>query len=642
MFDLFRSREKSVRYLLGAVLLVIAASMVWFLIPGGGMGGFGSNPDVIATVGGEQITAQDVQRAIQNITRNQSNLPRELLAMYVPSIVNQMIESKAMAYQARQMGFRISDDELASAIQQQFVSALGRNFDMKTYEMILAEQGLTPEQFESQQRESMLAARLENLEAQSAVVTDQEARAEYQRKNLKVALDYIEFENKDFVSKVNKDPAAIKAYFDSHRYEFRIPEERNAELIIGSTADFLPLVQVSDAQLHQMYEENLDNYRFPERAKVRHILIKTEGKSPQQAAEAKARAEDILKQLQHGADFAALAKKYSEDPGSADKGGELGWIVRGQTVKNFENTAFSLQPGQLSGLVQTEYGYHIIQVEAKEAAHTETFEEAKPQLLVDAKKQSATDEMTKAVQAARNEILRNPSQAEAIAAKYHLKCFKLDKITSSSTLPDLNSQPQVNSAIFSAPAGGVTDIVNLDAQGKDVFAVVTHIFPARNANFDEVQQEVTQKYIDAEAAKLAQQAAAQAAARARQGESLEAIARQEHLTVKTAAPFTIDGAAEGIGSATLLAPAFRDPVGAIVGPISAQSAEFVCKVTQKIPADMSKFSEGRDAIVQDLASQRQNLLLPLFRDSVVAYLTQHGKIRINTANYKHLIDSYKS
>src|SRR5579875_2094055 len=121
-----------------------------------------------------------------------------------------------------------------------------------------------------------------------------------------------------------------------------------------------------------------------------------------------------------------------------------------------------------------------------------------------------------------------------------------------------------------------------------------------------------------------------------------AIARQEHLTVKTAAPFTIDGAAEGIGSATLLAPAFQDPVGAIVGPISAQSAEFVCKVTQKIPADMSKFSEGREAIVQDLASQRQNLLLPLFRDSVVAYLTQHGKIRINTANYKHLIDSYKS
>jgi peptidyl-prolyl cis-trans isomerase D len=540
------------------------------------------------------------------------------------------------------MGLRISDDDLATAIRSQFTAALGRSFDMKTYQAILAEQGLTPQQFESEQREQMLAARLENIEAQSMVVTDQQARAEYQRKNLKVGLDYIEFQGKDFVSNVDKSPAKVKAYFDSHRSEFQIPEQRNVDLITGSTADFVQSAQISGTQLQQMYQDNIDSYRFPERVQVRHILIKTQGTSPQDAAKAKAKAEDVLTQLQHGANFADLAKKYSEDPGSASKGGELGWIVRGQTVKNFENEAFSLKPGETSGLVQTEYGYHIIQVEAKQAAHTESFDEAKPQLLAEAKKQAAGDDLAKAIQAAHNEIARNPSQAEAIAKKYNLKFYSLNKITSASTLPGVNSQPAVINAIFAAPRGGVTDVVTLDTQGKDAFAVVTNVMPARNAEYAEVQQEVAQKYVAAESMKLAHHAAAQAADRARKGESLEAIAKQSHLSVKTASPFTIDGAAEGIGSATLVEPAFQDEVGAVVGPVAAQSSEFVCRVSQKIPADMSKFSDSKDAIVQDLTTQQQNIQQPLFRDSVVAYLTQRGKVRINGDTYKRVLDSYKS
>jgi peptidyl-prolyl cis-trans isomerase D len=641
MFNLFRSRDKAVRYLLGAVLLVIAASMVWFLIPGG-LGGFGNNANVVATVGGEQITAQDVQRAVENVTRGQANLPRELLAMYVPSIVNQMIEAKAMAYEARKMGFHISDEDLANSIQTQFTAALGQNFDIATYERILADQGLTPQQFEAQQRESMLAARLETLEGQSVVITDAEARAEYQRKNVKIGLEYVEFQPKDFAAQVDKSPAKVKAYFDAHRPDFRIPEKRSIDLIVGSTADFVQSAQISDEQLHQMYQDNIENYTFPERVQVRHILIKTNGNSPQAVAAAKAKAEDLLNQLHHGANFADLAKKYSEDPGSASKGGELGWIVRGQTVKNFENTAFSLKPGETSGLVQTEYGFHIIQVEAKQPAHTESFEEAKPQLLADAKKQDAADDLNKAIQAAHNEIARNPSQASAIAAKYHLQFYKVDSLTSSSTLPDVNSQPSLMNAIFSAPRGSVTDVVNMDPQGKDAFAVITNVAPAREAQFAEVQQEATQKYVDAESAKLAQQAAAQAADRARKGESLQAIAKQMHTDVKTAAPFTIDGAAEGIGAGTLFASAFKDNAGAIIGPISAQSRDFVCRISQKIPADMSKFSESKDAIVQDLTSQREAIDQPLFRDSVVEYLRQHGKIRVYSENYQRVIDSFKS
>ncbi len=378
MFDLFRSREKSVRILLGVLLGLIAISMLLYLIPGGPGNTGPTGDNVLATIGDQKVTATDVERTMQNLTRGQQNLPRSIMAMYVPSVVNQLVEEKALAYQARRMGLHVSDQELGDAIAAEFSQATGGSFDMRTYQAILSQQGLTVADFENEQRNAMLASRLTNLEAQSLVVSDQDARAEYQRKNLKVGLEYINFDPKAFTAKVNKDPGAIKAYFDANRSLFRIPEKRDIELIVGNTAEFAQDAKISDADLQRQYQDNIDSYRTPERVKVRHILIKTQGKPKTDVPKLRAKADDILNQIHHGADFADLAKKNSEDPGSAEKGGELGWIVKGQTVPNFEKTAFSLKPGELSGVIETEYGYHIIQVEDKQAAHTQSFDEVRP------------------------------------------------------------------------------------------------------------------------------------------------------------------------------------------------------------------------------------------------------------------------
>lgn len=641
MFDLFRSRDKSVRILLGALLVLVAASMLVYLIPGGPGGPNVSGQNVIAAVGGDKITTNDVERAIQRITQGQANLPKGVIAMYIPSIVNQLIEEKAMAYKARELGLRISDQELGNAIEAEFAPELGGKFDLKVYQMVLSQQGLTPSAYESMRREAMLAARLQNIELQSLIVSDEDARAEYQRKNLKVGLQYIDFDSKDFVSKVNKSPEAVKAYFDKNKAQFRIPEERNVDLITGAVADFVQSAQVSDAQLHQEYQDNIDSYRTPERVKVRHILIKTEGKPKDEVPKLKAKAEDILKQLQHGADFADLAKKDSEDPGSAEKGGELGWIVHGQTVPNFEKVAFSLKPGQLSGVIETEYGFHIIQVEDKQQAHTQTFDEVKPQLLLQAKKQVASDELTKAMDAAHSASVLHPNDAEAIARKYNLKFNKVNNYARGASLPEVNTQAEVGNAIFAAPRGTVTDVVTMDQQGKMAYAVVTGVIPSHDAQLAEVQSEVLQRYTTAESERLAEEAAKSAAGRARKGASIESIAKSYGLTIKTAAPFTIDGAAEGIGAATLLSDAFKANVGDIVGPVAAQTGQFVCKVSQKIPADMSQFAKNKDSVVQSLIQQRQTLQGPLFRDSVVTDLRRRGKIKMNEATLNRMVSSYQ-
>jgi peptidyl-prolyl cis-trans isomerase D len=639
MFDLFRSRERNTRILLGALLLVVALSMLVYLIPGGLGGGDSATGDnIVASVGGEKITTADVQRSIQGITRGQ-NLPKGLLAMYMPNIVNQLVESKAMAYQARQMGLSVSDQELAETIQAEFAAQMGGKFDMNAYQGYLSQQGLTAAQFEKAQRDDMLASRLETLERQSILVSDADARAEYQRKNLKVGLQYIAFEGKDFLAKVNHDPAAIKAYFEKNRDQFKIPEKRDVSLIIGSTAAFLQTAKVSDAELHQEYQDSIDSFRTPERVQIRHILIKTQGKPKSEDAGLKAKAEDILKQVKAGANFADLAKKDSEDPGSAEKGGELGFITRGQTVPNFEKVAFSLKPGETSGVVETEYGFHILQCEQKQEAHTESFEEAKPQLLAEAQKQQGTDALNRAMDTAHDQVSQNPGKAQEIAAKLGLQFSKYNGMTAGTPVPDMSDATQFSTAIFATAKGGVTDVVNSDKQGKSAFAVVENVIPTHNAQYGEVQEQVVARYNTDESNRLAAEAAQAAAARVHKGESLETIAKDDGLSVKTAAPFTMDGAAEGIGSGTQVAAVFKANQGDVVGPITVNTSGFLCQVTQKIPADMNLFAQNKKSIVDELLQQRLQVQSPLFRDSIVADLKKHGKIKTNDATISRLIGS---
>ena len=641
MFDLFRSREKSVKILLGVMLLLVAASMLIYLIPGGFGAGSGEGTNVVATIGDERVTDQDVQRSLAQALQGQANLPKGIVAMYIPRIVERLVAQKAMAYKAKEMGLTISDSELGDAIENGFAPQMGGTFNKDRYEQALAQQGVTPAAFEKEERESMLAARLENLQRQSLIVSDADARAEYQRKNLKVGLQYVAFDKSAFVSKVANNPAAIQDFFNKNRHLFNVPEKRTYDLVVGSVADYIQSAQVPEAQLQKDYQDEIDSFRTPERVRVRHILIKTQGKPKEEAPILRAKAEQILKQLQGGANFADLAKKFSEDPGSAEKGGELGWVTHGQMVPNFEKACFSLKPGELSGIVDTEYGYHIVQVEEKQDSHTQTFDEARPQLLLEAKKQAAGEILRRNMDAAHAEVFRAPLQAATIAAKYGLKDIKQENVANTAPIPELPADGELSAAIHTSAKGAVTDVYPDDKDGKSGFAVILNIAPSHTAEFSDVQGEVTQKYAESEAERLAGAAAQEAAASARKGESLEAIAKRYGTTVKTAAPFTIDGAAEGIGSGTQLAAAFKANVGDIVGPVYTGQNQFVCKVSEKVPADMNQYAANKTAIVQGLEQTKLQVQQPLFMDSVVNDLIRRGKVKVYDSVVNHLIEHYQ-
>src|SRR5258708_12929968 len=200
-----------------------------------------------------------------------------------------------------------------------------------------------------------------------------ELQDEFRYKNEKVKLDYALIKPEDLEGKITPDEAEIRAAYEKNKSKYQVPERRVARYALVDVNQIRQNVQVSDDMLKVQYQANIQHYQVPNPLHVDHILFMTVGKTDAEVEEIKKKAEDVLKQAKKGRKFDELAKKYSEDPGSKEKGGDLGWITQGQTVPEFEKTAFSLNPGQISDLVKTQYGFHIIKARAKETSQTQPF-----------------------------------------------------------------------------------------------------------------------------------------------------------------------------------------------------------------------------------------------------------------------------
>ena len=391
MFNLFRSRDKAVRGFLIFLLGLVSLAMLTYLIPNTGTGSTTGDNAVVAEIGGDKITAQEIDQTIRRMTQDQK-LPAALLSFYAPQVIQQAIDERAMAWKAGQMGIKVSSDETDNAIIDSIPAQYVTNgkVDPATLSAVLQQQGTTLAELKASTARQLLGARLEALVSGGVVVTPAEVAREYRQRNDKVKVLYAVLSASQFQKEGVPTDAEIQSYYEGNKQTFQVPDKRSLAVIVLDPAKVGAGIQISDAQMHEAYNNQKADFETPERVQARHILLKADASND---AAVKVKAEAILKQIQGGADFAKLAEAKSEDPGSASKGGELGWIVKGQTVPEFEKAAFSLKPGETSGLVKTTYGYHIIQVEAHEPAHVKPFDEVKAQLTTDLQKQAAAQRM---------------------------------------------------------------------------------------------------------------------------------------------------------------------------------------------------------------------------------------------------------
>jgi peptidyl-prolyl cis-trans isomerase D len=639
MFDLFRSPDKVKKYILGGLLTVVALSMVTYLIPNYNLGTTTTSNAVLAEVGGQKITALEAQQLFEKTSAGR--IPADLMEVYLPQFVEQMISQRAALYEASRLGITASDDEALAGLVANFPQFFpnGTLASKDQFEAALAQQGITLQDVVNEARDQVILGKLQSAVLGSVVVTPKEIEDEYRKKNEKMRIQYIAFPPAKFRDQVKPSDEEERKYYESAKAGFTQPEKLSYKLVVLDQEKVAATINVTDEQLRAAYSNALDNFRMPERVHARHILLKTDGKSDAEKKAIKAKAEDLLKQLKNGADFAELAKKYSED-GTKDQGGELGWFVRNQMVPEFDSVAFSLKPKELSGVVTTQFGYHIIQVLEKDPAKLKPFEDVKDELAKEVRDQSVTDKMQTLGDQLHSALVQSPKSAEEVAKKYGAEVFTMPSASPGDAIPTLGVNPEIDSALALLKPDQVSDLLFL-ANNRVAVAILNGRTPGRPSEFSEVQAQIRDKLVTDKAAQMAADSANAAVERLKKGEDINKVAKSLQLDVTTSSLFGRADSVEGLGPAASLEDAFASPAGAVLGPLAIQGRNIVAKVTEKSAADMTALPVEHDALLAQLRQRKAQDRNSLLMDGILAQLTSEGKVKVNQKEIQNLVASLR-
>ena len=645
MFDLFRSRDKAVRILLGGLLLIVAISMLSYLIPNYDTGAAGTE-GVIAEVNGEPVTTLEVRKAIDNQTRGKQ-LPPGLIPNFVPQIVDQIVTERALAYQAQKLGFQVTNAQLADAIRDYIPQLFpdGKFVGRDMYAGFLQQQGMTIPEFEDAMRRQLLITRLRNIALEGSIVTPAEIEAEYRKRNEKVKLQYVKLTSDKYKGEIQPSQEDMQTYYKVNASMFTRPERRNLTVLVMDQEKLEKGLTPSDADLQRVYAQNQGQYHIAETVKVRHILLMTQGKPASEDAAIKAKADDLLKQVRNGGNFAELAKKYSEDPGSAASGGEYDVQRNGQMVPEFENAAFTLKPGQ-SDIVKTKYGYHVFQVVKHDQARLKPFEEVKGDLAAQWKKQRASDLMQQASERAPAELQKDPAHPEKVAAQFNMELKTFNGVEANKAIVDLGSNVDFDQAVAQLKKGEVSQPLALAATAPNnrmAIALCTDVMPPHIAPFDEVKDKVRDDIVKNRATVAVQKHAQELLDKARSmGGDLAAAAKSLGLEVKSADDVSRTGNIEGLGPANYLSDAFAKPDGSLIGPVPTPDSTIVAKLVGRSAPDLSKLAEQRVSIRDDLKRQKAQERNSLFDAGLRDALVKSGKIKYHKQALDNLLSSYRA
>ena len=633
------------------MLVFICASMAITLIPGG-IGsslGIGAPPaGVLASIGDQTVTVPEVQREAKAMIRQQfpKGGPQAsmLLPYFASQAAEQLINEKALVAEAHRMGLRVSDDELRDELQHGQLGSMlfpdGKFVGQEEYENFVQRNDLTVPQFEGLEKDFILVRKLRALVSSSAFVGDTEVRDEFNRRNTKVKFEYAVITQADILKGLHPTDEELKAFYERSKatYNNSIPEKRQIKYVVVDSAKIATATNVTDQDLQAYYDQHRDEYRVPEQVKVSHILIKTPLPAPgakedeKAIADARAKAEGVLKELKAGGDFAKLAEKYSDDPGSAKSGGDLGWIGRGRTVPEFEKAAFSLGKGQTSDLVKSSYGFHIIRVEDKQEAHLKTLAEVKSEIEEKVKQQKAM----RATETAANAFLsqaRTDGFDKAAAAKGQA-AVTTEFFSRTDHLPGLAANPQFMEAVFNEADKAPPDVVQVP-QGYVVFQLLA-IKPPATPTFEEIRARVESEFKNERAAFLLQQKTQELSDRAKAAHDLKKAAKDLGATVKTSDLVPPDGQVPDIGLMTNASAVFALRPGDISGPITAGGNGVVAQLLEKqVPTDQ-EFAAKKDEIRQSLLEAKQNDLFGLFVTNLRKDMEKSHRLKVNQEEMKNL------
>ena len=628
MLDRFRRHKNWLKW---SLVLVVLAFIV-FYIPDflRGTGADATSGDTVARIEGQQITAGEFRRIYQaQLQAYRSAYGAQMNDQLLKQlgverqILQQMVDERAALAEAARLRIAVGDEEIRQRIFS--IPAFQENGqfigEQRYRQLLLAQRPpMTPGDFEDNVRRSLVIEKLRAALTDWISVPDKELEDEYRRRNDKVKLSLVSFTADSFRSQVTTTDAEISSYFDAHKADFKIPEKRKIRYLLVDMEAIRAKVAVPAADIERAYNNNIDQYSTPEQIRASHILLKTEGKDD---GAVKARAEELLTQLKGGADFADLAKKFSEDEGSKKNGGDLDFFGRGRMVPEFEQVAFNLQPQQLSDVVKTSFGYHVIKVVDKKPGTTKTLAEVRPQLNDQLVAERAQAQAADTSQSLAKEISK-PADLDKVAKARGLLVQESGFFARDEPTLALGASPEAAARVFQMKAGDVEGPLQT-SRGYAFVTLVTKQDPYV-APLTEVKERVREEVLKQKARELSRQKAVELAGKLKTAPDFEKAAKAAGVEPKTTELITREAPLPDLGVASSVEDiAFKLPVGATSDPIPTDSGTAIIKVLEKQEVKPTELASAKDKFRDELLADRRGR----FFSAYMVKAKQKMKIEVN-------------
>ena len=562
--------------------------------------------------GCQQILSDDVDRESNNIRNTVANVygknaPAVLKSMNVrASAVERLVQTRLIEDEAHRLGLSIGDDALEKTIATQAAFQTDGQFDVRRYRAILAENNLDPSTYENETREAMLSDAMRQMVTAAVQVSTDQAHRAYDSYAGKINLAYIEVPYAGFEAGINPADQEIAKFYNDHKEVFREPERIKISFVRYDPAALAGSEMPTEQEIQNYYDQNLKTaFTHPVQVRARHILIGVApGASAAEKAVAKAKAEEILVKLKSGGDFAPLAKQYSEDPGTKDKGGDLGFFVRGELVKPFEQVAFALKPGEY-GIAESQYGYHVIRVEESKPEHVDTPEEARSRVLEALRHKNGVDLAKQYLQQDLTATLTGHAIDE-VAKKRGLVALETPFFAATDPIRGAEDYTQLGTEAFKLKDGEVRALTD----GPEPYLVkLIARNPSRLPPLAEIKDLVSKAYIRVEAEKKAQQAAQGMVKQIKSPGDLETIAAQNHLTVVKTGDFpSASREIPGVGAISgLIAAAGALPKlpGVIDRVMENDGNSYIFEVSSRTPPDPADWKIQGPTFTDRMLEQRR-------------------------------------
>jgi peptidyl-prolyl cis-trans isomerase D len=609
MLDRMRRHRDWLKWSLG----LVCVAFVLFYIPDflQGTGADAASSDTIAKIEGHKITGAEFRRSYQAQLQAYRSayggqMNEQLLKQLgiENQILQQMVDERAALAEADRLGIKVSDEEvrqriLATPAFQENGAFIGET----RYQQLLRMQRppMTTSQFEDNVRRGLAVDKLRSSLTDWLSVADKDLEAEYRHRNDKVKLAVVGFTADSFRPQVTATDAEVTSYFDGHKDAFKMPEKRKIKYLLIDIDGLRSKVVVPAADIDRAYNTNVEQYSTPEQVRASHILLKTEGKDD---ATVKAKAEELLKKAKAGADFSELAKANSEDEASAKNGGDLDYFGRGRMVPEFDQVAFQLQPGQISDVVKTQYGYHVIKVVDKKAAATRPLAEVRQQLSDQLSYERAQAQAAELSATLEKEI-KKPADLDKVAKERGLPVQESGFFARDEPILGLGPAPEAASRAFEMKPGEVAG--PLRASRGFIYQTMTATQEPYVPKVEEVKDRVRDEVIKQKARDVSRQKATEIAAKLKTAPDFEKAAKAAGVEAKTTDLIASGAPIPDLGvSPAVEEVAFKLPVGAVSDPIATDNGSAVIKVLEKKEVTPEEWTSSKDRFREELLTDRRN------------------------------------